>query len=130
MLHLKKCHQIVVQEILFWPSLRQIKNQRLRKVWKSRGGSNNKSVSEGTGNSISKCLFCNLQLFQKMNKNIRPNYYSTSSRMVSVRFFLKNWRHQKGISKLTDLYFDTQKIPWGNLSSSPCLENESWKLMA
>ena len=47
------------------------------------------------GQLISKCLFGVFNSSKKMNEKIRLNYYDTSGRIVFVRFFWKNWRHQK-----------------------------------
>ena len=44
-----------------------------------------------------------------MKEQIRLNYYDTSGRLVFVGFFGENCRHQKVISKLTDLYYDINK---------------------
>ena len=49
------------------------------------------------------------QFFHKTNKKIQLEYYDTSGRLVFVRFFGENCRHQKVISKLTDLYYDINK---------------------
>ena len=41
---------------------------------------------------------------QKSNKQIILYYYETLGRLVFVRFFWRNWRHQKDISKLPDRF--------------------------
>ena len=48
-------------------------------------------------------IFSSRRFFQKTNARIRLYYYETSGRLVFVRFFGRKWRHQKDISKLTDL---------------------------
>ena len=52
------------------------------------------------GQIISKCLFGVFNFFQKTNEWIRLYYYVTCFRSS----FGRNWRHQKDILKLSDLY--------------------------
>ena len=49
------------------------------------------------------------EFFQKMIKWIRFYYYATYFRS----FFWRNWRRQKDISKLPDLYCNAQKCTFG-----------------
>ena len=49
-------------------------------------------------------IFSSRSFLQKKDEQILLYYYETSGRLVFVRFFGGNWRHQKDISKLTDLY--------------------------
>ena len=54
------------------------------------------------GQLISKGIFGILNSSKKTNENIQLYYYDTSGRLVFIRFFGRNWRHQKDISKLTN----------------------------
>ena len=60
------------------------------------------------GQLISKCLF---GIFNSTKKRTKKTYLSTMVPQVELFSFVfsKNWRHQKDISKLTDLYKDTQE---------------------
>ena len=53
--------------------------------------------------------FSSRRFFHKTNERIRLYYYDISGRLVFVRFFGRNWRHQKDISKLTDLEVKRKK---------------------
>ena len=57
------------------------------------------TLSPAKGQLISKCLFGAFN----SSKQIRPNYYVPQVELFSFVFW-KKWRHQKDISKLTDLY--------------------------
>ena len=52
------------------------------------------------GQLISKCLFGFFNFLQKTNKRIQFYYYETFCRS----FFGRNWRQQKDIYNLTDIY--------------------------
>ena len=56
------------------------------------------------GQLISKGLFGILNSSKKTNVKIRPNYTVIPRVKLFSFIFLKNWRHQNDISKLTDLY--------------------------
>ena len=56
------------------------------------------------GQLISKRFFGVINFLQKTNEWIQLYYYDTLGRLVFVRFFGRNQRHQKNISKLNDLY--------------------------
>ena len=53
--------------------------------------------------------FSSQRFLQKTNEQILLHYYETWGRLVFVRFFGGNWRHQKDISKLTDLYIHNRR---------------------
>ena len=57
---------------------------------------------DAKGQLISKCLFGVFNFSQKTNDEIQLYCYDTTGRLVFV-LFGGNWRHQKEISKLTDL---------------------------
>ena len=77
----------------------------------------------GKGQLISKCLFCIFNSSQK-----RMSKFDITTMVPQVELFLfvfwENWRHQKDISKLTDLYHYVKRdsityYDWKHLSQVP-----------
>ena len=69
----------------YYKTVKNYENDKITRVL-TRVSKSYKAQFVAKGQLTSKCLFCYLQLFQKTNEKIRPNYNGTSYWIVFVGF--------------------------------------------